>query len=297
MEFEKYMHLERFGTAEVEGIELGLCYIFPKIDGTSGSVWWNDGVQAGSRRRHLVYGEGDNAGFREWAEKDKNLLLLLGRNKMLRLFGEWLVPHSIRTYRHDAWRKFYVFDVFHHERECFLSYDEYKPILDQYGVEYIPTLCTIKNPSYENLIKEVENNHFLIQEGKGSGEGIVVKNYDFQNRFGRVCWAKIVTNSFKEKHAKEMGAPNKVVKQMIEQSIVDEFVTKHLVEKTYDKIRVENNGWKSKYIPRLLQTVFYDLVNEEAWNFVKKHRNPVINFKTLNTVCVMKIKELKPDLF
>ena len=28
------------------------------------------------------------------------------------VYGEWLVPHSLRTYRHDTWRKFYVFDVF-----------------------------------------------------------------------------------------------------------------------------------------------------------------------------------------
>ena len=41
MEFKKYQHIERLGTLEVEGIELGTCYVFPKIDGTNGSnlVW------------------------------------------------------------------------------------------------------------------------------------------------------------------------------------------------------------------------------------------------------------------
>lgn len=33
MEFRKYMHLERFGNDEVQGIELGTCYIFSKLDG------------------------------------------------------------------------------------------------------------------------------------------------------------------------------------------------------------------------------------------------------------------------
>lgn len=29
MEFKKYMYIERFSTDEVQGIELGKCYIFP----------------------------------------------------------------------------------------------------------------------------------------------------------------------------------------------------------------------------------------------------------------------------
>lgn len=67
MEFTKYMHLERIGTSEVEGIEDGLTYVFPKLDGTNASVWLNEEgeVQAGSRNRHLSIGA-DNAGFLAW---------------------------------------------------------------------------------------------------------------------------------------------------------------------------------------------------------------------------------------
>jgi len=57
------------------------------------------------------------------------------------------------------------------------------------------------------------------------------------------------------------------------------------------------DGWSSKYIPRLLGIVFYDLVNEELWNIIKKKKNPTINFKTLNILTVLKIKEIKPELF
>lgn len=31
MSFIKYQHLERYGNTEVEGIEVGTCYVFPKI--------------------------------------------------------------------------------------------------------------------------------------------------------------------------------------------------------------------------------------------------------------------------
>lgn len=297
MQFEKYMHLERFGTDGVEGIELGTCYVFPKLDGTNASLWFNDGeIQAGSRKRHLSI-DADNAGFLAWAKEQEDIERFLTLYPELRLHGEWLVPHSLKTYRDDAWRNFYVFDVFDHSSDKFLPYEQYAEILAPYDIEYIPPICILRNATYDALLKEMDNNRFLIQEGEGIGEGIVLKNYSYQNRFGRVCWAKMVTNIFKEKHVKEMGATVKNCKQMVEHDIVDTYVDKHLMDKVYAKIVNDMQGWSSRYIPRLLQTVFYDLVNEEMWDAIKKMKNPTINFKTLNTITILKIKELRPELF
>lgn len=292
------MHIERFGNDEVQGIELGGCYVFPKIDGTNASIWYNNGLQAGSRKRQLSLDE-DNANFYKWVLNEKHRLYEFfdAYQGELRLFGEWLVPHSLKTYREDAWRKFYVFDVWDNEKEIYLPYDEYQPLLVAFDIDYIPPLCVMNNATYENLLVEIDNNSFLIQEGSGCGEGIVIKNYNYQNKFGQTIWAKIITNVFKEKHSREMGATIKNMKQMTEQAICDEHVTKHFVDKAYAKIVNEMEGWNSKYIPRLLMTVFYDLVNEEIWNIVKKLKNPTINFKTLNTLVILKIKEVKPELF
>ena len=82
------MHLERYGSDEVQGIELGECYIFPKIDGTNGSLWW-DGVniKAGSRNRELEL-DNDNAGFYNWADKDGRVLDFFINNPGVRLYGE-----------------------------------------------------------------------------------------------------------------------------------------------------------------------------------------------------------------
>ena len=296
-EFKKYMHIERFGTDEVQGIELGDCYVFPKLDGTNASLWSEDGkIQAGSRKRHLSI-DADNAGFFEWAKEQTNLICFFNEYPEWRLYGEWLVPHSLKTYREDAWRKFYVFDVQQKNSDIFVHYETYKPLLEEHGIDYIPPVCILRNATYDALLKELDNNKFLIKEGKGNGEGVVLKNYSYQNLFKRVCWAKIITNSFKEKHVKEMGATVKNCKQMVEQEICDMYVNTHLIDKTYAKITNEMEGWQSKYIPRLLQTVFYDLVNEELWDAVKELKNPTINFKTLNAITVMKIKELRPELF
>jgi len=296
MEFREYLHVERFGNDEVQGIELGNCYIFPKLDGTNASVWYSDGLQGGSRNRHLSLEE-DNAGFLKYATGHTDLNRALKDFKELTFYGEWLVPHSLKTYREEAWRRFYIIDVFDWDKDSYLSYNEYSELLDAYDVDCLLPLCVLKNATHEHLLVELENNKYLIQEGSGCGEGIVLKNYEFQNRFGRTVWAKMVTNVFKEKHTKEMGFNIKTLSSMIEQEICDKYVGKHLVDKVYAKIVNETNGWNSKYIPRLLQTTYYDLVNEEIWNIIKKMKNPTINFKTLYHLCVLKIKELKSELF
>lgn len=294
MDFKKYQHLERFGTDEVDGIEIGTCYVFPKIDGTNAQTWLNGKtIKAGSRNRELSL-EKDNAGFYEWLTKQSNIIKFHLDNPEIRLFGEWLVPHSLKTYREDAWRKFYVFDVMKDEE--YLHYDDYKTSLEHHNINYISPLGIVKDGNYESFVHYMDKNNFLIQDGKGTGEGIVIKNYDFKNKYGRTTWAKIVTSHFKEKHHKEMGAPVKEF-TMLEREIVDSYVTNGRVEKIYNKIKTDSDGWSSEYIPRLLQTVYYDLVKEECWNFVKEHKNPKINFGTLKHLSIQKTKELKPELF
>lgn len=307
MIFRRYQHLERFGTTEVQNIELGECYIFPKIDGTNASIWLHNGeIQAGSRTRHLTL-EKDNAGFLEWVLKQGNLLNYLKENPTHRLFGEWLVPHSLKTYRKDAWRRFYVFDVVEDMQESeldhksgekfkYLHYNYYKPILEKYNIDFIPPLAVIRNGNHEQLVNQLMKNDFLIEDGKGYGEGIVIKNYDFKNKYGRTTWAKIVTSEFKEKHAKVMGKSTIEGKKMVEEEIVEKFVTKSLCEKVYSKIKNES-GWSSKMIPRLLNTVYYDLVKEDCWEFIRAYKNPTINFGTLQHFTFKKVKENLPHVF
>ena len=302
MEFRKYQHIERYGNTEVDNIEVGTCYVFPKIDGTNSSVWMgNSGnIEAGSHHRPLTF-EKDNAGFYSAIYKDEKITSYLSKHPNHRLFGEWLVPHSLKTYRDDAWRKFYIFDVCvdTDEKETgleYLPYEIYQPLLEEFNLDYIAPLRVIKNGEYNTFIKCLEYNDFLIKDGRGTGEGIVIKNYDFYNKYGRQTWAKIVTSEFKEKHHKAMGIPV-IENKMIEQSIVDEFVTTALVEKEYAKIVNENNGWSTKMIPQLLGIVYHELICEEMWNILKKFKSPKVDFKTLNALTITRVKSIKPDIF
>ena len=238
MDFLKYQHIERLGTNETRGVDYGSCYIFPKIDGTNSSLWWNEGLRAGSRNRELGLGEEDNGGFYKWALGQPYICSFFVDNPHLRLFGEWLIPHSLKTYRQSAWDNFYVFDVMIGGK--YLHYEEYKPILDKYGIDYITPLCKIENPSLEKLNELLEKNFYLIEDNKGSGEGIVIKNYSYKNPFDRVVWAKIVKNEFKELHSRTMGVGEVKEKALVEQEIVNKYVNSVLVEKEFAKIDSES---------------------------------------------------------
>lgn len=304
MEFKKYQHIERLGTTECQDIEIGECYIFYKIDGTNSSLWLNENneIRGGSRNRELTL-DNDNAGFYNFAVNNPKIKAYFEAHPTHRLFGEWLIPHSLKTYRKDAWRRFYIFDVCinkntESDEHEYIPYNIYKDFLDEFELDYIPPLAIIKNPTYESLIKCLEKTgQFLVEDGKGNGEGIVIKNYNYYNKYGRQNWAKIVSNEFKEQHHKVIGCPEFETEKMVEVKIVEKFCTDSFIEKEFSKIVASQGEWSSKFIPMLLSTIFHELITEEIWHILKEFNNPKIDFKTLNTIVINRIKECKREIF
>lgn len=316
-QFRKYDHLERPNHVEVNGITEGDVYVFPKLDGTNSSVWRDVGTVCGSRNRVLSIDK-DNQGFATWVygedQKAEKLSIVLIEQPHWTIYGEWLVPHTLKTYRPEAWRRFWIFDVYDHEKGRYLSWDDYNPILT--GLDLIEPLCTFTNPSEDQLRTLVEQNTYLIADGAGVGEGIVVKNYDWRNRFDRQPWMKIVRNEFKEDSARAHGRPHKSGEFVVEHAIAESFVTPHLVGKARAKIVADianvcgtdlagspnavqeiEATYRKKIIPQLLGRVFHDLVTEEIWPILKKHKNPTIDFRLLNRHVVQQVKKLSEDLF
>lgn len=303
MTFLRYPHLERFGNSGVQDIEFGVTHVFPKLDGTNASVWFDKRVRAGSRNRELDTvnpGNKDNQGFAAYIHSEHGtadkIRLFCYENQNYVLYGEWLVPHTIKTYRKDAWRRFWIFDVYDRAKGKFLPYEVYQPLMEDYGLDYIPCIKKFKNGSYDNFLHEAQNNSsFLLPEGS-KGEGIVIKNYDWTNKFQQVTWAKIVLNEFKDNFHKAMGASLQEIGSPA-QVICDFACTPHLIEKEYAKIVNEVGEWTSHYIPRLLHTVFHSVVTEELWDGLKKINYGSVNFQELKALCIQKVKQVKPELF
>ncbi len=315
----KYDHLQRMGHRATLGIEEGRVYVFPKIDGTNASVWYEDGqVMCGSRNR-VLSAESDNAGFYAWVHSDDpvaySLRTLAEVYKNNVFYGEWLVPHTLKTYAQDAWRKFYIFDMFRNvegELRGYRPFEDYKPILRTYDQDYIEPIAIYTNPTGAQLKAETENNDFLITDGLG--EGVVIKNYEWrkQGSHGRV-WGKFVRSEFKSSHRRMMGTSEKQGANEVERQIAEAFVTETLVRKTLAKTLLDVSdsepqgnmmeheeliaNYRGRIIPQLLGRVWNDLIEEEMTTILKKFKKPTIDFARLQALTTMQIKTLVPELF
>lgn len=297
MFYKSYQHIEKLGTSETEGILKGEVHLSYKIDGSNGCIYLKDNGELGfgSRKRELSITE-DNMGFMASFVTDKSLYSkfeeILKKNPNFIIYGEWLVPVTIKRYGKDAWRKFYVFDVFNNEDGTYLPFNTYKEMLDEYGLLYIPEIAVLNNPSEEDIKEYLDKTgEFLITEGLG--EGIVIKNYDYKNKYGRRTWAKILTEDFK-KNKKELGERNHIAKNEgdIELLIVNYYLTsEHILKEKY-KIEEKYGGWSSKNIFELLNRVYDEFLKDNFELILKKYKDPTINFKLLRQYSNDFVKEI-----
>lgn len=309
MDYKKYQHIEKIGREECEGVLNGTVYVQPKIDGTNSCIWLkkfedNNGdesfeICAGSRNRELTLVD-DNAGFYAYIWKQRNILDYLMKYPNRILYGEWLVPHTLKYYNDDAWRHFYVFDVFelNGEEGRYLSYEEYMPELKERNIEFIPILAKLKNPTIEQLSELLKSNHYLIDDETKIGEGIVCKNYSYKNKWGHTIWGKIVAEEFFGAK-KELRSKNHELKENFELKIANEYITDAVIKKEYAKIKLERpNAQRNELIGRLLNGVYDSFISEDLITVVRKNKNCTINFMLLKKSSDTRCKEvLKDELF
>jgi len=289
--YTKYQHIEKWGSGEVEGINKGTCYLFYKIDGTNASTWLNEGLQFGSRNRQLSL-DNDNSNFMKMMTSDprlkpmiEDLLKFLQNHTNFIVYGEWLVPTNIKRYKDDAWKNFYIFDILDTNTDCYINYDIYsKWFDDQYpNIKYIPLLAKLENPTEEDIRALLpKTGEFLISEGVG--EGIVIKNYDYVNKYGRRTWAKMLTEDFLM-NKKENRSQKKVAQEKgesIERDIIKLMTVDHVLK---EKAKImENKGsttWESKFTFELLNRAFNEFFRDNWEIILKKFHNPTINFQVL----------------
>ena len=311
--YRKYDHVERLGHREVHGIDTGTVHVFPKLDGTNGVVWFDQDsgkVLCGSRNKVCTI-EQDNAGFAAWVNSEDPKAVALRafcvRYPHLIVYGEWMVPHTLKTYYDGVWRRFWIFDVYFRGSEGagYLSFGNYSAMPHLNQCDLIYPIAVIDDPTPERLAVMLATNTYLIQQGAGVGEGIVLKNYLWVNRFGRQPWAKMIHEEFSAGKREPKSGPD----VSVESTIADEFCTATLVNKTRAKIRVEiansegvavedvESAYRSKVIPRLIGSVYHDLVVEEIWAILKKRKGITIDFNRLAYTVAERTKELAKDLF
>ena len=308
MNYLAYQHIEKIGSSEVEGILEGTCYLFYKIDGTNSCVWLKDDgtLGFGSRKRELSLAngkDGDNQGFMATILMDdkykgvrEDLLRYLRAHPKHIIYGEWLVPVNIKNYRDDAWRHFYVFDILNTESGCYINYENYsKWFTEEYpNIKFIPLLAKLDNPTTDT-IKELlsRTGEFLISEGLG--EGIVIKNYNYTNKYGRRTWAKMLTEDFTNKKMKHRNSKREAQEagESVERDIIKLMTVDHVIKEKHKVM--ENRGsetWEMRFIPELLNRAFNEFWRDNWEIILKKFHNPTIDFKVLKKYSDDFVKEV-----
>ena len=290
--FKRYPKIHRLGKEETEGILNGLCHIEEKIDGANTSIWIDKRgeVACGSRNRELQ--EGFN-GFVDWVKGSESVKICLSDNPKFRLYGEWLVRHSV-SYNALNYNKFYLFDVSFaldgEENEEFLTREEVKMIADKYGFTSPQYFGAFENPTVEQLMP------FVGQTNLGDkGEGIVIKNEEYRDKFGNWCYAKIVTQEFKESNGIIFGGNNKHSDTYHEMYVVNKYMTLARVQKIMHKIQPEiEEKLDLKHIPRVSNTAYYDMLTEEIWEISGKVQT--LNFQQLKRLSTQKAIQIYKDI-
>ena len=287
-----YGKIHRLGKEETDGILNGFCSVQEKVDGANVSIWLNDKgeLKMGSRTRILKDDEEFN-GFVPYVRAHEGIKKLLTNHPYLRLYGEWLVRHTI-AYKETAYKKFYLFDIFNDDPngQFFWSAEAVARTGVEYAIDTVPIHGEFENPTVEELQEYVGKSEFGDR-----GEGIVIKNYDFKNSFGDMVFAKIVTESFKEDSAIVFGGNNKHSDTYWEMWVVNKYMTLPRVQKIMQKLEPElNERFNMKHIPRIMHTCYHDMLTEEIWDIAKNAQT--INFKALERCAHKKAKQIFVDI-
>ena len=291
IEFTPYMHVERLGTDEVDGILNGKVSVTTKLDGSNYCAYISDGeLKVGSSKR-LITPDDDNQGCATWVYAQDNYKKYFEKYPNHVIYGEFLIKNHIKDYEATAYKKGYVFDVFDVETKKWLPYEEWTKYVEEFDITYIPAIAILNNPTEQDIYDLLDKTTYL--HNGMAGEGLCIHAPNFKNKWGRTIWAKVVRGEYlKQKHTKLEKMPNQ-----LEHDIVEKYITEDFVEKEYCKIVNDMGGWSSKYIGRLLGSIYHTFIVEESWNFVKKFHNPVIDFNVLNKLVVEKVKDIKKDVF
>lgn len=293
--FKRYPKVHRLGKEEVEGILEGTVHVQEKIDGANTSIWVEDKIiHLGSRNQDITYKTFN--GFHDYVLNHEGIQRLLQEHPTYRLYGEWLVRHTI-GYAEKSYKNFYLFDITdaqypvdEEEPEAFFKTEVVNQIANEYG---------ILTPQYHGTFKDATLPELMTFVGQSTlgdnGEGIVIKNELYRDKFGSHNYAKIVTESFKEDNGVTFGGNNKHSDTYWELYVVNKYITLARVEKIMNKLQpLIEERLDLKHIPRISNTVYHDMLTEEIWEIQDKVQT--INFQALKRIAMKKSVQIYKEI-
>lgn len=298
-EIKKYTNVIRYGKSCTQGViqEGDIISITEKIDGANASFRLDStnplGVSCYSRNRLL---DEDNtlSGFYGWV--NENILPIKEKlNSNYIYFGEWLLKHKVQ-YKAEYYKNFYLFSVWDVINEQYLSDDIVISEAKRLGLTTVPYKYVGQYISFEHLMSFVGQSE--MTETPNTGEGVVVKNVSYFDKYNKQCFVKLVSEKFAEVQKQRLPKNPNVTNGLI--PVIKSVLTKPRVEKLLFKL-VDEGLLKEDYnitdmgvILRVLGgKVYEDIMKEESDLFVKFDKDEIKRGIGKNTPQV--VKEILKD--
>lgn len=291
-EIKKYTSIIRYGKLSTADIikEGDIISISEKVDGANASFTRDCenplGVTCYSRNNTLGIGN-TLRGFYDWVTN--NIVPIKEElNPNFRYIGEWTCPHKVK-YKEEYTNVFLLFSIWDEEKEQYLSDEIVISEAERLGLKTVEYFYYGEFISYEHMQTFIGKSN--ITEIPDTGEGIVVKNADYFDRFGKQVFVKLVSESFAELQPQKLPKNPNIYEKEI--AIIKTVLTKPRVEKiiyklidenvlTKEEIVIENMG---KLIKLLGNKVYEDIMKEESETlcnfeekFIKKQIGKIIPY-------------------
>lgn len=235
-----------------------------KLDGANASFKREgDRVICFSRNTHLDE-HNTLRGFYNWVQENVKAEDLV---EDCIYFGEWLVKHKLSYGENE--NKFYLFDIYDEETARYIPFGLVKGVAKDLNLNLVPVF-------YEGAFQSIE--HIQSFVGKSMlgevGEGVVVKNVNYEDKHGNQLFTKFVSDAFAEKAQIKKHTVKQPADQL--QEFVNSTVNKARVSKIIHKL-VDEGILEEDYAIEDMGTilkntgtrVFDDVIKEELDELLK----------------------------
>lgn len=296
----KYVDIERLKAKYSDVFSVGeKVVIETKIDGANCSFTYNpetNKIEAFSRKQKLSK-TNTLRGFYDYVMKfDPELIRQLTENGRYIIFGEWLVPHTVK-YSESMYNKFYMFDVYD------TSINQYVPFEIAYGMygelfigstivglaaetNFVPI---VYQGEFEGWEKTMEYLKASTTGAQPCEEGIVLKSQDrLDNKFsGTPAYLKIVNEQFSEVHdskPKKIVSPEELAAREAEKQLIESIVTERRIEKFLEKM-VDEGLIPEVYDEHQLGLIMKTIPKQIYEDCMKEESETVEKCKNFGKIC------------
>lgn len=287
--YRSYTHLEKLDKDVVKDIlHCNHIIIQAKLDGSNACVWdAGDGtIACGSRKRNLS-ATSDNGGFYNYINTSTDPEVGFLRNFCKDhpdyiVYGEFLgVPGQklLGTIKDYIESGFFIFDVFDASTGEYLPYATWSKFFENNYHRVVPLIADLDHihcgVTIETLIDAyADKTNFNMPDGM-RGEGLVIKaEPSYRDVYGNIQIGKIVLDEFHARKKQKVKAPAMTADECIN-AFVENYCTAAFMAKEQNKVMLAlgMDEWenKGKCIGMTIQGCLNELMQEEFWDYFKKH--------------------------